>query len=396
MANSCMPMILALITLSLALGFQKENTPPESIRQHMRAAQGLLSEGKAQAAAREFQAILAMDPNNIDARVDLGVLAYFQHDCGLAAPNLRKALSLAPSLPKAQALLGLCEERQGNFDEAANDLKKSFPNLGDSNLATLVGTNLVEIYYRKGYLNRAARAVAELQRAHPTDVNILFMDYRIHAELAERARDTLALVAPDSARMHELMAEQFVNRGDAAEAIVQYKKALARDPGLPGVHYELGEATLQNSTSAESLVQAEHQFRAALEENPNNAGAEAKLGRIAMLRGNGAQAQEEYQRALILDPNQIDALKGMGGIYARKGDSETALKYFLHASQSAPLDDSVHYQLASLYRKLGRTGDAGRELAAFQKLRTIKNDTSLAQQRSQEDSSDTGPTQAHH
>ncbi len=388
-------MILALVILTLRLGPQAKPVPPESIRQHMEMAQRLLQAGKAQAAAREFQAILAMDPNSVDARVDLGVIAFFQHNCSVAVPNLRKAVSLEPSLSKPRALLGLCEKQQGDLDGAARDLKTSLPNLGHSKLATTVGSSLIEIYYQRRELNRAAGLVAELQAASPTNRDLLFMAYRIHTELAERARDTLALVAPDSARMHQLIAEQFVNRGDAADAVAQYEKALAKDPVLPGVHYELGEAIMQIGTSEDALDRAEHEFQAALAENPNNAGAQAKLGRIAMLRGNLVQAHQEYQRALIADPSQIDALKGMATLYARQGDVETALKYLLRASQSASLDESVHYQLASVYRKLGRTQDAERELAAFKKLRAIKNETSLAQQRSQDGLQNTNAPQGH-
>jgi hypothetical protein len=49
---------------------------------------------------------------------------------------------------------------------------------------------------------------------------------------------------------------------------------------------------MQNSTSADSLERAEHEFRAALAENPRNAGAEAKLGQIITpSRGNVVRAE---------------------------------------------------------------------------------------------------------
>jgi tetratricopeptide (TPR) repeat protein len=166
-----------------------------------------------------------------------------------------------------------------------------------------------------------------------------------------------------------------VNDGNVADAINQYEKALAKNPSIPGIHYELGEAILQNSASSGSLDRAEHEFRAALAENARNAGAEAKLGRIALFRGNIDQAQHQYQRALALQPTQIDALKGMGEICARRGETEKALEYLMRARRVAPLDASVHYQLASLYRKLGRAQDASQELETFQKLRAIKKET---------------------
>jgi tetratricopeptide (TPR) repeat protein len=371
-----------LFTLSSRL--QAQSSSQQSIHQHMERAQRLLAAGEVKAAAREFQTILAIDPDNIDARTNLGVLAYFQHDCGLAIPNLKKALSQRPSLFKVQALLGLCEEQGGNSASAVHDLEQSLPHLQDWKLMKLVGSQLVEIYYRKDDLNRAANVVAELQRVHPLDVDIAFMAYRIHTELAERARDTLALVAPDSARMHQLMAEEFVHKGFAALAITQYEKALAKNPALPGLHYELGEAIMQLSTSEDTLKRAEHEFRAALAENPKNAGALAKLGRIAFSRGNTTVAEQEYRQALALQPDQPDALKGMAEISSRQGQTEQAIDYLLRASQSAPFDENIYYRLASYYRKLGRTNEANQEMAKFKKIRAIKEESSLAHQRAQQ------------
>ncbi len=388
-------MIVALLILTWGLGLQVKNAPQESIRQHMEMAQRFLAAGKAKAAAREFQAVLAIDSSNLDARVDLGVLAFFHHDCATAVPNFKTALRLQPSLYKERALLGICEKQQGLFANAAADLKESLPHLHDSKVSMLVATNLAETYYQQGELNRAADIVAELLRANSSSPTVLFMAWRIHTELAARARDTLAVSAPGSARMHQLMAEHLVNEGDAADAIAQYEKALAKDPSIPGIHYELGEAILQNSTSSDSLDRAEHEFKAALAENPKNAGAEAKLGRIDMSRGDVVQAQQDYQRALALQPDQIDALKGMGEIYARRGEAGKALECLLRASRAAPFDESIDYQLASLYRKLGRAQDASRELAAFKKIRAIKQQTSLAQQRSQQGSRDTRAPQGH-
>ena len=376
--------ILFIIFFTLGLGLQAKGSSQESIHQHMERAQRLLAAGNVGAAAREFQRVLAIEPDNVDARTNLGVLAYFQRDCGLAIPNLRKALSQRPSLSKARALLGLCEQQEGDVDNAARDLEQSLPHIDEWKLMKLAGTQLVEIYYQKDEMNRAARVLAELQRAHPTDVDVLFMAYRVHTELAERARDALALVAPTSARMHQLMAEQFVNRGNATDAIAQYQKALAKDPTLPGVHYELGEAIMQHSTSADSLERAEHEFKAALAQNPRNAAALAKLGHIAFSRGNIAQAEQEYRRALAIQPDETDALKGMAAICSRRGQTERAVEYLLRASQSAPFDESICYRLAAFYSKLGRAQEASQEMAKFQKLRAIKNESSLAYQKSRD------------
>ena len=63
----------------------------QQIESHSRLAQEFLKNNRPDRAAQEFTAILQLDPNNIDARGNLGVLLYFQGDYAKAAPELRTA-----------------------------------------------------------------------------------------------------------------------------------------------------------------------------------------------------------------------------------------------------------------------------------------------------------------
>ena len=58
----------------------------------------------------------------------------------------------------------------------------------------------------------------------------------------------------------------------------------------------------------------------------------------------------------------------MGRALAHLGKPTEAVTYLESASRNDPLDATVHYQLATLYRQLGRSPDADRELAQFRKL----------------------------
>jgi DNA-binding SARP family transcriptional activator len=51
---------------------------------------------------------------------------------------------------------------------------------------------------------------------------------------------------------------------------------------------------------------------------------------------------------------------------------DRALPILEHAVQLEPTDSTAHYRLAVLYREKGRTADAKRELAEFQKYRRLK------------------------
>src|SRR5712671_2894939 len=76
-------------------------SPPNKQQQtesHSRRAQEFLRNGQPELAAAEFRAILALDPNNVDARGNLGVTYFFQGDYAKAAPQLRSAVKLRSGL----------------------------------------------------------------------------------------------------------------------------------------------------------------------------------------------------------------------------------------------------------------------------------------------------------
>jgi uncharacterized protein HemY len=84
-------------------------------------------------AAREFAAVLTLDPKNAEANANLGVITFFRADYKTAAQYLRSALAADPSLSKSEALLGICEPRLG--DPAAQALlEQSFPKVKEKSL----------------------------------------------------------------------------------------------------------------------------------------------------------------------------------------------------------------------------------------------------------------------
>src|ERR1700760_4029053 len=92
-------------------------------QEHAARANEALKSGHPEKAIPEFQALIALEPDNVDAQANLGVLLYFHGDLNAAVTPLRTAVKLNPDLPKIRALLGLAEAGLGQTDAAAVDLK---------------------------------------------------------------------------------------------------------------------------------------------------------------------------------------------------------------------------------------------------------------------------------
>jgi tetratricopeptide (TPR) repeat protein len=342
------------------------------IQQYMEQAQQALRERRPDAAAQAYRAILKIDPANVNARANLGVVVMAQGDWAGAAEQFQKALELQPSLWKVQALLGLCEVHLKRSADATKLLAISLPHLEDSRLRLEAGLQLVEIWYQGGELEKASTAVSQLQELYPTNAAVLYAAYRVHTDLAFQAIDSLALAAPESAQLHLAMAEHMVNEGHAKEAIAEYRKALESGPGLAGVHYELGEALLAESHLEPNRAAAQKEFESALALNPGDARAECRLGKIEIWRVNRKAAFDDYERALKMNPSLGCAQLGMGELLIDEGRMQEALTYLQSAARSEPSNAEARYRLAILYERMGKNDEAERELAAFHELKKVQ------------------------
>src|SRR6267378_2334349 len=203
---------LFLVTATSCLS-QTAPSPQQQIQEHTRKAQEYLRENRPDLAVLEFKAIVAFEPNNADARGNLGVLLFFQGAYAEAIPQLRAALKMQPSLWKIQALLGIAEKRSGDVHVATVDLEKAFPKLKEQKIRIDTGMELIDIYSKSGEMDKAAATVSVLRELDPTSVEIIYTAYRLYSDVADESRLSLIIVAPNSARTHQMMAHELARQG---------------------------------------------------------------------------------------------------------------------------------------------------------------------------------------
>src|ERR1700730_4071080 len=302
---------------------QSATSQQQQIESHSRQAQELLKTNRPELAVREYSAILALDPNNVDARGNLGVVWFFQCKYEKGAPELRGALKLSPTLWKIQALLGMCEKRIGETAGAQADLEQAFPRLTEKKLRVEAGMELIEIHFGAGDLDQAATIASALRQLEPENPDIQFTAHRIYSALADESLLSVAMLAPKSARMHQLMAHELARYGDTEGAIAQYREAIKIAPQLPGLHFELAEL-LSLSTVATDQAGVESEYRAALAGNPYDEKSECRLGGIAARQSDLKSAFAHYSRAVELQPKDADACLGLAKVLVAMNQTEKA------------------------------------------------------------------------
>jgi tetratricopeptide (TPR) repeat protein len=370
LARSVLSVLLLLSGFSPAVAGQTPPNQKERIAQHERLTQQYLREQRPDLAIPELKMIVALDPNNVEACANLGVLLFFRGEYADAVPQLQTAIHIQPNLWKVRSLLGLAEEHTADVADARKDLEASFPMIEERKLKIEVGLDLVGLYTGAGELDRAAGLVSQLKNAYPDAPEVLYAAYRTYADLSGESMLSLSLVSPDSAQMHQLLAHEETREGNTNGAIAQYRKAIAIDPHLPGVHVELAEL-LRTSQDPAVKKEAEQQYRAAIAENQQDVKAICELAEMAETKGDTQLAFDNYSKAAAL--GGADAKLGLAKVLIEMDQPDKALSLLESSAQLEPTNATVHYRLATLYRKMGRMDDAKREVELYQKYKEMKD-----------------------
>jgi Tfp pilus assembly protein PilF len=371
---------IAGLALSLAAASslaQAAGDKQQEFAAHLQKAKGYLDQKQPALAIPELQAAVAIEPENVDAQANLGVLLFFQGKAADSIPHFRAALAGRkkeegqPGLAKIQGLLGMAESHTLDFTDARKDMEAAFPSLQDQRFQLQLGLELVGLDTESGDLEKAADVLAGLRKANPDNPEVLYAAYRTYSDLAGESMLALSLAAPDSAQMHQLLAHEDTRQGNTTGAIAQYRKAIAINPHLPGVQFELAEL-LHTSTDEAVKKQAEQEYRAALMENAQDEKSILRLADIDAQKGNIEQSFKGYTKAVELQPGDADAKLGLAKTLIAMNQSDKALALLEDTVKLEPTNASAHYRLATLYRKMGRADDAKREVELYQKFKEMK------------------------
>jgi tetratricopeptide (TPR) repeat protein len=211
------------------------------------------------------------------------------------------------------------------------------------------------------------RAYQELQTAlasDPRNIDALYYLAIVAKALSQQEYQRLYALAPDSARVHMLMAEAALAQENPTEAEAEFQAALKASPGSIEVLTALGELKRSQSKFDEAIAY----YAQAEGIGPLNYAIAYGLGACYTYKQESARAVDYLRKAAAFAPDSAAGRFALGNALYQDGQTEAAIPELKAALKLEPQLKQAYFLLGRAYQKLGRQAEAKAEFSKLDEL----------------------------
>ena len=328
------------------------------------ASEEFLAKGETGKAVEMYGLMLERDPKQKKANLYMGMWMAENRDYGSAENMLKIGLEQSsegkPVLAKAFRLLGDCRQAGGKYQPALEDYKRALGFDPNDKAAAISRLDVTRALNLTAEIPAALSDAVRLDSANVDaclalgEIRLKASDFPAAAALYRRAALARDNDADAWARYGDAL-EGSAGRGDRSrntEAMQAWDKAYGLGDrnaytlqGLARLHREAG-----------SLDKAEGALEDLVAMQPDNDEACAWLAELQLKNGKLERAEELFAQAAQAAPEKLGYTEGLGEIYLRRSDAESALE--LLDPKKAQLSPAGRLTLADAMRILGKTDAA--------------------------------------
>jgi tetratricopeptide (TPR) repeat protein len=346
--------------------------PQHSIENLALQAEQLENASKWDEAESVYREILRIDPRSIAALNRLGAI---EVRCGRFSAGIRyymQALDLNPTEFGTNVNLGIAYIKRQDYERAVAPLERATQAAPeDFQARELLAAALVG-------RNDFSRAIPQLEKAselNPTDLATLYLLERSYLETkkydkALRAFERLHSIDPGSPWVRILRGQAEDGLGNYQKAIEEFESARQQLPSDATVRFSLGFMYWKTRRFAE----AESEIGLALKLDPEFEEAKYYLADTYILEEKPAAALPLLEALVRRQPRDARALADQGKALEKLNRDAEAAHAFEACLRVDPGRADTHYRLARVYKRLKRSDDCARELAAAKSLRQKKRE----------------------
>jgi uncharacterized protein (TIGR02466 family) len=238
-----------------------------------------------------------------------------------AEAGARNMLAMYPNVLALYNILGLSQQAQGKFLDAAASFRKMLS----------IDPRIAELHFNLGVIlsqtGETKEAVASYRKA--------------------------LQLKPSFTVAHFNLGTLLQTQGLLQEAARHYQKAVDIEPGFFEALGNLGTIMQQRG----ELEKAEHCYRKALVLRPDARG-HFNLGTTLHDQGEHEEAIRAFREAVRLDPHFADAWNDLGETLRDRGDMDEAIRCYKQALTVQPGHDRANYNLGEFFCLADRLQDA--------------------------------------
>ena len=315
-------------------------------------------------AVGDFEQVTHEAPRFAEAYLNLGLAHARLAQNREAVQALEKGIALKPSMRGAHLFLAISDYNLSRFDAAAAAIQKETA-LDATDAQAWMWEGIIDLA-----LGRLAEAVADLDRAQsidPRNVDILYHRGRAALALSRQSYEAMFKLDPQSWHVHQVLAEAAVEQANDAEAIEQYRQAIALAPPQSGLYEALGSAYWRSG----KFPEAQQTYEQAVKIDPDDVVALYKLGCLRVDRSDPAGGKALLSRVQVADPSLTMTTYYLGRAETQLGNNDAAVADF-HRTIDEHLDDETtkqaYFQLSRVYRRMHDLPASERAQAQFRLL----------------------------
>jgi tetratricopeptide (TPR) repeat protein len=224
---------------------------------------------------------------------------------------------------------------------------------------------LAELYVKTGRIADAVREAQDIIKRDPKNLEAHKLLGRIYLrslgdmpggngsdnilKLAIEQYEEIVKLDPDSVDDHLLLGRLYRLNNDLQKAESELNLAIKLDPGSEEAVTTLAMLYTDEGDSARAL-----KVLSSIPDAARSAKLYSALGAAYEQRKDYKNAIDAYKHAIVLDRDNLDAIRGLAENYLNDGHLEEALEQYKVIADSNPEDAQTYVRMAEIYRREGK------------------------------------------
>lgn len=339
-------------------------------------------------AAESYRQLLVKQPQNAQARNNLGYTYVQMGQLKSAIEEYEQALSIKPDYQDAKdnLLSTISQYSQdlidsGKYQTAAElltDAIKRYPKAGE--LYYFLGvTYQAQDKFQDAFTNW--KKASEINPKSSIASYVKAIEKLLKQDTGGAVTDLKAALSkmPENAYARNMLGILQTRMGNIDEAKKTFETAVKYKPNYVEAYLNLAFIAEKQNDNNSALKY----YRTAAMRNPYSIKALMAMGKIYFQQGKFFDAESQYKRALRLQPLSPDLHKALGFTFAKQNKFPQAIKEFETAVNLKPNDAEANYALGLIYKSVNDESYKQKAIAAFQNTVAANHPeySSLAQQK---------------